>query len=303
MKVLLSSARTKVAILGRPMFEPHVPRTAGWAGLRFLALGEDEGAAAVEEARTWGAEACLVLEPQRLAPGVVARLPGMKLGIVPFPLDGDEAFAKLSALVRPDSSGLRWLTWPESQVPSGLASLPWLQTLPLPVDTHRFSEGPRLQHTRLLVPEWASPASPVLERIRERADVERLPRGLAPSALLERLEGAGVLLHGSHEPLGRSDPLPMLALSRGLLLIADTAFPADWYVEPEDEFLVRRGEAMVRAVDELVRRPGSFHAVRVRAWQKVQEAFDASALFQRLLHDASLLSGGEERGPTGPSAG
>jgi|GEM_PF-3280797 len=303
MKVLLSAARTKVAILGRPMFEPHVPRTAGWAELRFLALGEDEGAAAADAARTWGAEACLVLEPQRLERGVVARLPGMKIGIVPFPLEGDEAFAKLSALVGPEGSGLRWLTWPESAVPSRLASLPWLQTLPLPVDTHRFSEGPRLQRTRILVPEWASPALPVLERIRERAEVERLPRGLAPSALLERLEGAGVLLHGSHEPLGRSDPLPMLALSRGLLLIADTAFPADWYVEPEDEFLVRHGEAMVRAVDELVRRPGSFHAVRVRAWQKVHEAFDASALFQRLLHDASLLSGVEERGPTGPSAG
>lgn len=303
MKVLLSSARTKVAILGRPMFEPHVPRTAGWAEIRFLALGEDEGALAAEEARTWGAEACLVLEPQRLAQGVVARLPGMKIGIVPVPLDGDEALAKLSALVRPGGSGFRWFTWPESPVPSGLASLPWLQTLPLPVDTHRFTEGPRLQRTRILVPEWASPAVPVLDRIRERADIELLPLGLEPAALLERLEGAGALLHSAHEPLGRNDPLPMLALSRGLLLIADTPFPADWYVEPEDEFLVRGAEAMVRAVDEFVRRPGSFHAVRVRAWQKVREAFDASALFQRLLHDASLLSGVEERGPTGPSAG
>ncbi|KFA94638.1 glycosyltransferase [Archangium violaceum] len=295
----------RVAILGRPMFEPHVPRTADWAELRFLALGEEDGASAADEARTWGAEACLVLEPQRLAQGVVARLPGMKIGIIPVPLDGGETFEKLSALVRPGGSGFRWLTWPESPVPSGLAALPWLQTLPLPVDTHRFTEGPRLHRTRILVPEWASPATSVLDRIRERADIEPLPRGLESSALLERLEGAGVLLYSTHEPLGRNDPLPMLALSRGLLLITDTPFPSDWCVEPEDEFLVRGGEAMVRAMDELVRRPGSFHAVRVRAWQKVRESFEASALFQRLLHDASLLSGAEERGPAsaGPSTG
>jgi hypothetical protein len=123
--------------------------------------------------------------------------------------------------------------------------------------------------------------------------VELLPRGLESSALLERLEGAGVLLHSSHEPLGLKDPLPMLALSRGLLLIADRPFPADWYVEPEDEFLVREGEDMARAVEEFMRMPGSFQAVRVRAWQKVREAFDASAAFQRLLHDASLLGGVE----------
>ncbi|PTL76168.1 hypothetical protein DAT35_51300 [Vitiosangium sp. GDMCC 1.1324] len=295
----------KVALLGRSAFEPHVPRTAEWAELRFFSLGEDGGATATaaDEARTWGAEACLIFEPQRLGEDVVARLPGMKIGIVPAPLEDFESFAKLSTLTRPGGSGLRWLTWPESPVPAELASLPWLQTLPLPVDTRRFTEGPRLQRTGILVPEWASPAPAVLERIREQLPVELLPRGLEPSALQERLEGAGVLLYSSGEPLGRNDPLPMLALSRGLLLIADTAFPADWYVEPEDEFLVRSGEAMVRAVDALMRRPGSFHAVRVRAWQKVRETFDASALFQRLLHDASLMSAVEERGPTGPSTG
>jgi hypothetical protein len=291
MRVLPPSARMKVAFLGRPAFEPHVPRTAEWAELRFFALGEDGGAAAADEARTWGAEACLVFEPQKLGGPVVARLPGMKVGIVPAPLEGFEV-----------SSGFRWLTWPEAPVPSGLATLPWLQTLPLPVDTRRFTGGPQLQRTGLLVPEWASPSAPVLERLRERMPVELLPRGLEPSALLERLEGAGVLLHSSREPLGLNDPLPMLALSRGLLLIADRSFPADWYVEPEDEFLVREGEDMVRAVEESVRMPGSFHAVRVRAWQKVREAFDASSAFQRLLHDASLLGGVEGHLARLPSA-
>jgi hypothetical protein len=213
----------------------------------------------------------------------------MKIGLIPAPLDDFETFAKLKDLTGQGSNALQWLTWPESPVPAELAGLPWLQTLPLPVDTSRFTEGPRLQRTHILAPEWASPAAPVLESIRKRASVELLPRGLEPSALLERLEDAGVLLYSSHEPLGRADPLPMLALARGLLLIADTPFPADWYVEPEDEFLVRGGEDMVRAVDALTRMPGSFHAVRVRAWQKVREAFDASSAFQRLLHDASLL--------------
>ncbi|WP_257455763.1 hypothetical protein [Archangium lipolyticum] len=281
MRVLPPLARMKVAFLGRPVFEPHVPRTAEWAEFRFFALGGDGGVSAADEVRAWGAGACLVFEPQRLDGAVVARLPGMKVGIVPAPFDGVESLAVLSEF--------RWLTWPESPIPAGLASLPWLQTLPLPVDTHRFTGGPRLQRTGLLVPEWASPSAPVLERIRERVPVELLPRGLEPSALLERLEGAGVLLHSSHEPLGRNDPLPMLALSRGLLLIADTPFPADWYVEPEDEYLLRKGEEQVRAVDELARMPGSFFAVRVRAWQKSREAFDASAAFQRLLHDACLL--------------
>jgi hypothetical protein len=289
MKVLLSSARTKVAILGRPLFEPHVPRTAGWADFRFLALGEDGGAAAADEARTWGADACIVLEPQRLGESTAARLPGMKIGVVPAPLDDAETFAKLKRLTDPGSAGLRWLTWPEAPVPTGLAGLPWLQTLPLPVDTSRFTDGPRLQRTGLLVPEWASPGGAVLERLRERVPVELLPGGLEPLALLERLEGAGVLLYSAREPLGRREPLPLLALARGLLLLSDTPFPADWNVEPEDEYLVRGGEDLVRAVDALARRPGSFHAVRVRAWQKVREAFDASAAFQRLLHDASLL--------------
>jgi hypothetical protein len=293
----------KVAFLGRSTFEPHAPRTAEWAEVRFFALGEDGGAPAVEEARTWGAETHLLFEPQRLGRDVLSRLPGMKIGIVPTALDGTEAFAKLKELTSPGTNALRWLTWPESPVPSELAGLPWLQTLPLPVDTRRFTEGPRLQRTHLLVPEWASPTAAVLESLRKLASVELLPRGLEPSALLERLEGAGVLLYSSREPLGRSDPLPMLALARGLLLIADTPFPADWYVEPEDEFLVRGGEDMVRAVDALTRRPGSFHAVRVRAWQKVREAFDASSAFQRLLHDASLLGAVEERGATGPSGG
>jgi hypothetical protein len=278
----------KVALIGRPAFEPHVPREAEWAELRFFAPGEDGGALVVEEVRAWGAEACLILEPERLEEGGVARLPGMKVGIIPAPLDGPETFAKLSALTRPGGSGLRWLTWPESPVPTELTGLPWLQTLPLPVDTSRFTDGPRLGRTGLLVPEWAAPAPPVLERLRERAPVEMLPRGQEPATLLERLEGAGVLLYSSNEPLGRTDPLPMLALARGLLLITNTPFPSDWYVEPEDEYLVRGGEDLVRAVEALARMPGSFHAVRVRAWQKVREAFDASAAFQRLLHDASL---------------
>lgn len=293
MRVLPPSARMKVAFIGRPAFELHVPREAEWAELRFFALGEDGGATVAEEVRAWGAEACLIFEPHRLGEDRVTRLPGMKVGILPAPLDGFEAFAKLSALARPGGSGLRWLTWPESPVPAELTGLPWLQTLPLPVDTSRFTDGPRLQRTGLLVPEWASPAASVLERIRERAPIELLSRGMSSSALLSRLDEASGLLYASHEPLGRTDPLPMLALARGLLLISDTSFPADWYVESEDEFLVRGGEDMVRAVDALTRMPGSFHAVRVRAWQKMREAFDASAAFQRLLHDASLLDDAE----------
>lgn len=289
MKVLPSSARKKVAILGRPLFEPHVPRTAGWAELRFLALGDDSGTAAADEARTWGADTCIVLEPQRLGESAAARLPGLKIGVVPAPFDDAGSLERLKRLTARGSAGLRWLTWPEAPVPTGLTGLPWLQTLPLPVDTDRCTDGPRLRRTGLLVPEWASPGTAMLERLRERLPVELLPGGLEPPALLERLEGAGVLLYSAREPLGRRDPLPLLALARGLLLLSETPFLADWNVEPEDEYLVRGGEELVRTVDALARRPGSFHAVRVRAWQKVREAFDASAAFQRLLHDASLL--------------
>jgi hypothetical protein len=278
---LIGSPWRRVAFIGRSTLAWHLPRASESLDMRLITLGEDGGDAAAEEARAWGAEVCLVLEPQRLGEGVVARLPGVRIGIILVPREEPGLTRRLS--------DFHWLTWPEEPVPAGLAALPWLQTLPPPVDTRRFEDGPRLQRTGLLVPEWAAPADSVLQRLRELAPVELLPGGMEPSALLARLEDAGVLVYASREPLGRSDALPLLALARGLLLIADTPFPADWSVEPEDEFLVRGGEALLREVDALARRPGSFQAVRVRAWQKAREAFDASASYQRLLHDASLL--------------
>jgi hypothetical protein len=289
MRILTPPAAQRIAFLGEPGFEPHVPHTADWALTRFLPVTEGNWLAAAEEAHQWGADVSLVFRPQDIGPEAVARLPGLKIGLIPAPLFGAEAFGRVAAVSRPGGNGFHWLTYLEWPAPRELSGLPLLQTQPLPVDTARFAAGPRLARRALLVPEWAQPPRHVLERIREFAPVEVLPMHATPEQMAARLDEAGSLLYSSRDLLGRFDSLPLLALARGLLLIADNPFPSDWYIEPEDDFLLRAGDHQVAAVDEWQRMPEGYKAVRIRAWQKMREAFDASTAFKRMVHDASLL--------------
>lgn len=281
----------RVAFLGEPGFEPHVPRSADWTQARFFPVREGGWQEAMAAAGEWGAQACVVFRPQELSLELAARLPGeMKVGVIPAPVFSAEEFQRLARTSGPDSGGFRWLSYMEWPPPPELARLPLLQVLPLPVDTARFAAGPRLERRGLVTVDWACPDRHLLERIQLMAPVEVLPSGMPMPEVLERLASAGVLLYSSRDMLGRFDVLPLLAMAQGLLLVSNSSFSPDWYIEPEDEFLPRMGEDMIRAVDEFMRFPEAHKAVRIRAWQKMREAFDASACFKRMLHDASLLA-------------
>lgn len=288
----LPSSLQRIAFLGRAAFEPHVPLQAPWAQTRFFPV--DAGSAwapAIDEARQWGANASVVFRPQDVTPDLAARLPGaLRLGLIPAPLFDAGDLARLASNSGAEGRGFRWLTYPEWPPPPELSRLPVLQTLPLPVDTARLGPGPRLEQHRVLVADWARPPAPVLERLRALTPVEVLACEASPAQVSQALERAGVLLYASRDALGRFDALPLRALAHGLLLISNSAFPAEWYIEPEDEFLPRPEEQMARAVEHALRVPAPGRAVRIRASQKVREAFDASACFQRALHDASLLA-------------
>ncbi|MBN1206544.1 MAG: hypothetical protein JXB05_16780 [Myxococcaceae bacterium] len=288
-------AHGRVAFLGAPDFEPHAPASADWAQVRFFAVRGGAWQAAAEEAREWGPDATVVFRPQDVSAEFAASLPGaMKLGIIPTPLFIEDEVRRLQLNTGADTGGFRWLTYLEWPPPPALARLPLLQSLPLPVDTARFAAGPRLERRGFLVPDWARPSPSALARMQAYAPIEVLPGDMPLAQVLERLAEAGVLLYSSRDVLGRFDALPMLAMAQGLLLISDSPFAPDWYIEPEDEFLLRPGDELIRAVDEFVRTPEAHKAVRIRAWQKLREAFDASGCFRRLLHDASLLASPRE---------
>jgi hypothetical protein len=290
-----TTAYRRIAFLGAPDFEPHAPVSADWAEVRFFAVGGHAWQAAAEAAREWGPDATVVFRPQDVSAEFAASLPGaMKVGVIPTPLFLEEEVRRLQLNTGPDAGGFRWLTYLEWPPPPAIARLPILQSLPLPVDTARFSTGPRLERRGFLVPDWARPSPSALERMRTSAPIEVLPSDMPLAQVLERLGEAGVLLYSSRDALGRFDALPLLAMAQGLLLVSDSPFAPDWYIEPEDEFLVRPGDELIRAVDEFVRIPEAHKAVRIRAWQKMREAFDASACFRRLLHDASLLASPRE---------
>jgi hypothetical protein len=281
----------RVAFLGEPSFEPHVPVSADWAEVRFFPVHDGVWQDAIEAAREWGAHATIVFRPQDVSPELAGRLPGaMKVGVIPTPLFSAEEFQRLELNSSPESGGFRWLTYLEWPPPAELARLPLLQVLPLPVDTARFAAGPRLGQRGLVTVDWACPQRHLLERIRTMAPVEVLPPDMPLPQVIERMGNAGALLYSSRDALGRFDAVPMLAMAQGLMLISDSVFSHDWYIEPEDEFLPRVGDFMIRAVDEFLRFPEAHKAVRIRAWQKLLEAFDASACFKRMLYDASLLA-------------
>ncbi|OJH40411.1 hypothetical protein BON30_15425 [Cystobacter ferrugineus] len=280
-----------MAFLGRPLFESHVPLSAKWAQTRFFAVESERWGDTIDAARQWGADASIVFRPQDVTPDLAALVPGtMRVGVIPTPVFAQAELARLALISGPGVEGFRWLTYLDSPLPAEMARLPVLQTMPLPVDTARFVAGPRLEQRRLLVADWARPAPGLMARLRQLAPLEVLPSDASLAQISAALDSAGVLIYSSKDLLGRFDALPLRALARGLLLISDSTFLSDWYIEQEDEYLTRHGDLMVQAVDEWVRMPELFKAVRIRAWQKMREAFDASACFQRMLHDAHLLA-------------
>src|SRR5262249_57197965 len=107
-----------------------------------------------------------------------------------------------------------------------------------------------------------------------------------PWAALEALKHSAVMLCAA----GSRDQLRLLSLSLGHLVICEEELPLHWGFEVEEEYLLRPREQWEELLAELGNAPNSYRAVRIRAWQKARELFDASGAFRRLVHDALWLS-------------
>ncbi len=281
----------RVAIVADRSFAPHLPSACEWARLELLECEGAQLGPALDRAAALSPAVTVIVQPHEFPAADVARLPGLKIGVVASPLGVAADAAPLRALAAPDLGDrrVRWFTTLEAPPPG--AELPVLMTFPLPVDTGRCLAAPRLEASRVLVPAWASPPRTTMERLRAIAPVDVLPFEADPATWDEHLAGAGVVVAWSAGVLGRLDPLPVRALANGLLLVANREFPADWGIEVEDEYLVRPDpDALAKAVEEAVRTPLTARAVRVRAWQRVRECFAAGDAFHRLVHDALLLA-------------
>jgi hypothetical protein len=283
----------RVAFLAPPELEPHFPASCRWAAARFVPSSPERAAAAIDDAVGFGPDVAIVADPHRLPGDELWRLPGVRVGVVTGPLAGEE-LARLKARGdrEPGGQGFDFFTWFEDPPPEA-AGLPILQVLPLVVDTERCLPAPRLEQRRVLVPAWARPPAACLARIRAVAAVTEIPAEAATSAWPQGLGSAGALVYWSRATLGRLDPLPLLALANGLLVVASSAFPERWGIEREDEYLVRPDEdGMAQAIEEGARTHLMTRAIRVRAWQKVRESFSADGAYHRLVHDALLLTRG-----------
>lgn len=160
---------------------------------------------------------------------------------------------------------------------------------PLPVDVSRCLSAPDLEATEVAVPEWARPPPAVLERLEATVRVRTIRADAPPTSWPDLLAGVSTAVCWTSGSLG-VDAFPLVALANGVLLASNAAFPAPWGIEPEDEYLHAPGEDhLAGAVLEAVGIPESVRAVRVRAWQKVREAFSAESVYRRLVHDALLF--------------
>lgn len=289
MNVHLPMASPRLAFFGADTEELHVPLTADWAEVRFFPVSSGWDAS-LQAAAAWAPTHSIVFAPARLDPGLVSALPGIRIAILPTPMS-EASLSTLARLCQPElTQGFQWVTSAEGHLPAAGRSLPLLQTLPPSIDMGRLERSPRTSVWRVLIPSWARPEEGVLEHVRRMSPVEVLPDDVEGADLLPYLERNGVLLYSARDLLGRFDPLPLLALASGHLVISATPFPADWNIEPEDELLIRDQHAMVGALDDVLQSPEIYKAVRIRAWQKMRECFDASAVFKRLVHDAQLFS-------------
>jgi hypothetical protein len=217
-------------------------------------------------------------------PVAAAKVPGIRLGLVTRPPLEPSGTWPLSSWL--NSGALHGLTWFESAVPPELSSKV-VAVLPLAVDRSGL-QAPDLAKKGVVIPMWAAPSAPVVSHLGTFAALTMLEANATVDEQLGALDANGVLLSCSHDALGRLDALPLLALARGLLVISVAPFSADWGVEAEDDYLVRREDQFVFAVDEAIRVPETAKAVRMRAFQKAAEFFDASALLKRLVFDTVL---------------
>ena len=279
MRVATVNPRPRVAFIAEEALERHVPRECSWAEARIFPVAGGAWREAARAAAGFLPEVSIVLGAAGVDAGALALLPGIRIGVVTTVPDRPGR-ARLAGLV--SGGGFTWLTWPAP--PPLDPSLRILQCLPLPVDTARALPAVALERMGVAAVASAPPPPSVLERVRAIAPVAILDEAVDLSA---RLAAYGVLLHWSEKPL--AEGVALQALANGLLLVSNRALPEPWAIEPEDEYLLRlAARDFADAVEAVLRAPEPARAVRLRAWQKVREAFAADRVFERLVHDALL---------------
>lgn len=275
----------RLAFLGRANHRPALPLHEDWADLRFFETDRGWRYAAAEAALFRPDLTFLVLDESFEVTAIEA-IAGTMVGMVvtpphsaagPWPLDHWRKAVRL----------MTWYEPPPAGEPEPMA------IIPLPVDRSHVSP-PDFRNRRIVIPRWAAPQAEIVERLAKMEELVVLePQGKLEDQL-KLLDSSGVFLTATYDATGRLDPLPLQAMARGLLVITTTAFPPLWGVEPEDDYLIRPEASFLATVDEFLRIPDTSRAVRLRAFQKCAEFFDASEVFRRLTVDV-LISTDSER--------
>jgi hypothetical protein len=273
----LSQQRSVFTVLfaGSADFALQVPSECGWAQTRFVPVKEGWDGA-IEEIANSLPDVCVFFNPEFLTSAQLQRLPGLKVGVLTREYDPDR-LRRLARLTV--EGGFRWFTSPEPATRARQV-LPVLQTLPPLVDTARLPSSPDFGlHTAVMLGSRDSnePNLKGIERLREAED---------SLAMLEALKQSGVVFCSADA----SEYAQLLALALGQLVVWDRELPPHWGFEREDEYLIRPSEDWMKTLAEVERAPSRFRPVRIRAWQKVREMFDASAVMHRLVCDARWLA-------------
>lgn len=270
----------RIAFLAPPQLACCLPLSGEWASLKFFDVTRGWARAATEAA-FFRPELTYVVLDDAFDPSALKGLSGFKVGMVTRPPHGKAGPWDLAGW---RERGLDLITWYEPP-PYGEASAAAM--LPLPVDRSRI-KPPQLQHRGIVVPRWAAPAPAVMEKLCEHEEVIILEPQGSMERQLELLDANGIFVCATYDATGRLDPLPLQAMARGLLVIAMTDFPPLWGIEAEDDFLLRPEDKLLATIDEVRRIPDTARAVRMRAYQKVAEFFDADEVFKRLTFDMFL---------------
>ncbi len=270
----------RIAFLGSRKFELQVPAEDQSGETSFFAVAAD-WRPSVANARRFGPDVTFVFDPFSIRGSELDSVPGIKVGIVnkqPSPGELNEAIRRHRAGLGP----FDWFTWFE-EPSTQISDLPILAVVGAVVDARRLPNPPALERLEVAMPVWARPPNVALS-------AELLPGETDSLKLCDLLSRHGILLYYSKELLRLSDPALVLALGHGQLVISNQAFPIQCGLEEEDEYLVRPLNEWPKLISKEQEGLGYFRAIRVRAWQKVRELFDASVVFRRLANDASLLN-------------
>lgn len=279
MKVSVPSG-LRLAMVAPHALRPTLPLHATWADVRMFETDKGWGKALRAASLTRPDVTFCVLD-EHFEPSAAASVGGLKVGLISRPPFGANG------------------PWPVDQWRSALDAVTWYEPpppgfgdpdaiVPLPVDRARLGP-PDFTKRRIVVPRWAAPSASILERLSLMEELVLLEPQASLEHHLELLDSGGVFITVNYDATGRLDPLPLQALARGLLVVATTAFPPLWGIEPEDDFLVRPEDKILATVDEYKRIPDTARLVRMRAFQKAAEFFDADQVFQRLLVDVLMV--------------